>query len=448
MIAMIRSKIARDPGHSDSWRMLGKLEAKEGNAFAANQSFTKALELDPENVAAHFDLGTLLLAGGQKTQAQGHFAKCARLAPQSVYAQQLYDKRLIARPENNGNPSNQYPGSANVAYAGGGQDSSSSDPTIDPVGYEIQTFDGRDDFDQRFDQLKSDADPKLKRLRIAIESGLLYNSNVSLTPISRGLAPSNDESFQAILNPELEWIALQRNSWRTGVLGRAYMTLNESQQSEFNLLGAQGGGFAERDFSVGDSEWIGRMDYVYGIDHLDSDRLGDRHSVTASMIMIAPDLDVTYLYLTTALSDFDDDGTAPELSSLDGTSLTTGITRFFQTGNSWMPNYSLGIDGHWADTDGADVRFRSLNGHGEMTFQLHEKLKFISGGGLGYRDFYDFTGAVNRDEVTWRINAKLRWQLTDRTAISLVADYDRFASDNEDFDSERTKGGVIVSINY
>ncbi|NND96589.1 MAG: outer membrane beta-barrel protein, partial [Pirellulaceae bacterium] len=82
-----------------------------------------------------------------------------------------------------------------------------------------------------------------------------------------------------------------------------------------------------------------------------------------------------------------------------------------------------------------------------VTFQLSQNVSLIPTFGVGQRDYYDFTGPVDRDELTWRLLGKLRWKVDAMTSISVVAGHDRFASDNEDFDAERTQGGVIVTVN-
>ncbi len=451
MLALLYARVERDPHHSDSWRLIGKLQAQQGDTAMAVDALTRALDLDNENAATHFDLGQLLLASGDAANADVHFRQCVAIAPHSDYAKQLYQQRLVLQPPglSDGLEPVAAAVSNDVAYALAqtelGIDEGSQ---LDTVGYEIQTFDGADDLDRRLNELRSDADPAGRRLRVFLEMGALYNSNVSLTPISRDLVASDAESYQGFLSPELEWIALQRGAWRAGPLGRGYFTVNEASQRAFDLASFQPGAFLERDLQVGSSDWIARLDHVYSLDLLDGSRLGDRHSVTASMIMIRPDLDVIYTYFSTRFSQFDDDGLDASVSSLDGTSFTGGISRFFQTENAWLPTYSLGIDLESADTEGSDYRYRAINGHGDVTCQLSERWSLVTTVGVGHRDYYDFTGPVNRNELTWRVHGKLRWQWSERLSFAAVVGHDRFASDNEDFDAERTQGGIITTLTY
>ncbi|WP_153559004.1 tetratricopeptide repeat protein [Roseimaritima sediminicola] len=448
MLSMLYERVQRDPTHADSWRLIGKLQARGGNPTAATDALMRALEIDSHSAATHFDLGQLLWDAGDTASAQTHFQRCVAIAPHSDYARRLREAGR-APPLENGAAATPVAVSSDVAYALAERSAGATeDEPLKPVGYEIQTFDGADDLDRRLDLLRSDADPTLKRLRVFLETGMLYNSNVSLTPISRELADADAESFQGFLNPELEYVAFRREVWRGGGLLRGYFSVNESSQSEFDLASFQPGAFLERDFQVGSSEWIGRLEHVYSLDLLGGDRFGDRHSVTASMIMIRPDLDVIYTYFTAAFSQFDQDGIDPQVNSLDGQSYTGGISRFFQTGNDWLPTYSLGMDLEAADTEGSDYRYWAASAHGDVTCQLAERWSLITTVGVGHRDYYDFTGPVSRDELTWRVHTKLRWQVSDAWSWALVAGHDRFASDNEDFDAERTEGGILATLNY
>lgn len=78
------------------------------------------------------------------------------------------------------------------------------------------------------------------------------------------------------------------------------------------------GWFFEHDRKVGDSDWIGRFDYVYVTDLLDENRIVDRHSGTFSVIIIRPDSDVIYSYVTASYTDFVDDGVIVTETSRDG----------------------------------------------------------------------------------------------------------------------------------
>ncbi len=460
VLRLLQSRVEHGPHHSDSWRMLGKAFADRGDSVAAIETLGRALELDPTNAAAHFNLGQVLLSQTNTEAAKRHFEACISIAPESAYAGEIFALQLLPPASHESTsvtpggdaytqlPDDQDPFSFATLRRSIEESGSTAAINIQTAGYEIQSFDGADDLDRRFDQLEADSDPVAKRLRLFCELGILYNSNISLTPISRELLNVDAKSFQAIFNPEIEWIALRNERWRSGPLLRSYSTLNESNQKEFNLFSVQPGWFIERDRKVGDSEWIGRVDYVYATDLLDGNRIGDRHSSTASLIMIRPDLDVIYAYITASYTDFVDDGAIASETSLDGPSITAGVSRFFQTKLSWLPTYTLGIDLESADTRGTDFRYRAITAHGGTTFQLSERWRLIPTAGLGYRDYYAFTGDPSRDELTSRIHVRLQYQMNATTSVSLVSGYDRFASDNELFDAKRTQAGIVMTINY
>lgn len=447
LLIYLTARARKNPQHSDTWRLLGNRQTALRNPLAALDALERALELDPHNAAAHHDLGRVLQSIGDNVGADHHFRQCVICAPRSDYASSLREAGLVQLPEplNSDRATNQ---ASNVANLGTNDRATERNDSLEAatIGYRIQTFDGADDSERRLDQLRSDATPPLKRLRLFVESGLLYNSNVSLTPISRELANVKAESLQALFNPELEWIALHRDTIRAGTIGRSFLTVNESDKSSLNLSSVQPGLFVERDFLWKDCELIARIEYLYALDLLGSSRLGDRHSATASLITISPDLKVTYAYVTASNSQFRDDGFNPGSDSLDGPSVTGGLTRFYRTPISWLPTYNLGLDLETASTEGSDFRYRAVTGHGETTVAFRSNWQWLTSWGVGYRDYYSFSGPVNRDQLTWRLQAKLRWQYNDPIAFALFAGHDRFASDNVEFDAERTQGGLLMTL--
>lgn len=430
MLAYLQSRVAADPGHAESWRLIGKLELKRGNATAAMAALNHALELAPSDAAVHFDLGELLETSGDQAAADEQFRLVGLLAPQSQYTKTLIASGKIAAPPNE---------DANFLQ---------SDGMIEQVRFEIQTFDGSDDLEERFHELEAEAAIIPKSLRASVELGGLYNSNVTLTPISRELINSDASSFQAFASPDLEWIAKRGEAWRVGTVARGYFTINDSEFSSFNLASFQPGAFYERDFTYGENEWIAKVEYLYSFDMLGGTRFGDRHGLTASLIVIRPDLDVIYGYMNTSFSQFDDDGDDPSVTSLDGPATTIGISRFFQTGMERLPTYSLGVDASTANTEGADFRYNAINAFTDTAITINEFWSFVPSAGVGFRDYGDFTGLVNRDEVTWRVSGKLVWSPYDQLSLAGLLGHDRFASENDEFDAERTQVGIITTLHY
>ena len=170
------------------------------------------------------------------------------------------------------------------------------------------------------------------RLRAFVEAGLLYNSNVSLTPISRQLNNTDASSFQGFLNPELQYTLIDREAIRTGPLTRGYFAVNEQSQRDFDLAAFQGGWFAECDHRFGVKDWISRLDYLYSLDLQGGSRFAERHSLNLSATSISIDGDILYLFGALSLSDFADDGIDPSYDSLDGPGFNGGVTRYVAIG--------------------------------------------------------------------------------------------------------------------
>lgn len=462
MLEMLHQKVASNPSHSDSWRTLGRMQKALGDVDSSVESTRKALELDPFNAAAHFDLGQLLNDLSRPEAARSHLTEVLKIAPSSSYADQVRTMGIeapapalaqLAAPRANtpaaGSSAMDWMTSdpANVAQASQLPNPPNFDdvPT-QTVGYEIQTFDGSDDLENRLRQLESQAESPTSPFRIFLETGLLYNTNVTLTPISRDLAQDEQASFQWFASPDMDWKLIRRENTRAGLMFRGYFTANESQFQEFNLASFQPGAFAERDFLFGENEVIGRMEYVFSNDFFDGNQVGDRHAGTASFTVIRPDLNAWYGYTTIAQSNFEDDGATPTQTSLDGTTLTFGASHFKRTNWEALPMVALGTDLEYANTKGDDYRYLSINLHGSTDWQISDRWMFTPTWGMGYRNYPDFTDPIGRDEIFWRVHGKLSYQLTEQLSLSAVAGHDRFASDNENFDTERSEVGFLIGF--
>ncbi len=445
MLAMLQDKVAVNPNHSDGWRSLGRLQDTLGMTDDAGQSFLKAVSLDEHNAAAHFDRGQYL-STQDPVAANHHFQRVFEIAPKSHYADQLRSQGIRAVSEPNDRNNRPEPITTDSS-----DDVDGSSMRL--ASYEIQTFDGSDDVETRKLELEKQAEDQLAKavgqptspIRWYLETGLLYNDNITLTPVSRELAQSDSASFQGFASPDVDWKIVNRDAMRLGPLFRGYFTLNESAFSQFNLASFQPGVFVEHDRPVGQSDTIFRLETVYSRDLFDGSTVGDRLAGTLSATTILPSLDAYYLYLTLADSDFRDDGSLPTQTSLDGTTYTTGISRFSRTRWKRLPTYAIGVDLERADTVGDDYRYWSFNTHASMTYHWTNRWSLIPTLGLGYRSYADFTGPVSRDEFFWRLHGRLQYACSERLKIALVAGHDRFATDNDDYDTERTEGGLVMT---
>jgi tetratricopeptide (TPR) repeat protein len=65
-----------------SWLVEGRQQTAKGNSTAAEQAFRKAIELAPDSIDAHFDLGTLLFKQGNYGAAAESFRRVTQLEPE------------------------------------------------------------------------------------------------------------------------------------------------------------------------------------------------------------------------------------------------------------------------------------------------------------------------------------------------------------------------------
>ena len=78
---LYREVLAIDSSHADSWHLLGLVEMGAGQAGLAIGHIVKAIELQPEVSAYHYNLGSALLASGKLTEAEACLREAMRLEP-------------------------------------------------------------------------------------------------------------------------------------------------------------------------------------------------------------------------------------------------------------------------------------------------------------------------------------------------------------------------------
>lgn len=459
ILAMLQQRVTQDPLHADSWRLIGRFHHRAGDIVAASDALQKAVEIDPENAATHFDYGHVLRDLEDVERANHHFRRVYELAPESGYAAQLAERGISAQglgipaavsepvitQEGALEPS---PGDEPGMFAKWLRFPGTGTEGVAQASYEVKTFDSSDEVEKRlgYPQLQQDPIPPPRRLRTYVEFGALYNSNVTLAPISRQLSDADARSAQGFLNPEFELIGWERDGNRVGGLARGNFSVNEGNLSDFNLASFQPGAFLERDQLFGWADLTGRIDYVYSLDLFGGERLGDRHALTTSATSLRPSGDVVHTFWTISFSQFDDDGATPALESLDGTAHTLGVSRFFMWDSAWAPTSSLGLSVESANTEGSEFRYDGVSLNGDVTLALTERLSFIPEASVGYRSYGDFSGPVNRDELIWRTGGRLRWAWTEDLSVSAVASYDRFASDHAQYDADRAQAGIVWTL--
>lgn len=444
-------QLEADPEQSETWRVLGRVRAEQGKTDSARACVQRALELDPQNIAAHFDLGVLAERHGDEALATHHFREVLRLGDTTAYAPQVWARGIRLEPvvDTEGQAREMRTGEMRTAELRLNPDQAEpGGAEVQQASLEVRTFDGADDLEQAVERLQVDAQSAERRWRSFVEAGLVYNSNVTLTPINQELRNSSAGGFQAIFNPELEWIALHGKDWRAGPLFRGFFNVNESSLSEFDLGSFQPGVFAEYDLAGSAAAWVARAEYVAASDYFDGSRIGVRQTVQASATGIREDQRVDYLYCAVSTADFDDDGVNPRQTSLDGWTWTGGYSHFWQTGWDWAPQATLGVDLEHTDTRGSDFQYMGATLHGSLTASLGERLDWTQSGGIGVRDYYQFSGPGSRDEMIYRLGSRLQWRWTPSWMTVASVRYDRFASESPDFDAERFEAGCSVVFMY
>lgn len=409
LIAALRQRIQADPRQASDWRLLGRALSQVGDPEAL-AAFRQAVQLDPDNAAAQFDLGQYLLRIQQRDEAIVHLQRCLDLAPQSQYAQ---DSRasLIALGE--------------VPAAGPVEQVSFETEWLTPPPV-AEVIEAR----------------TLPRFRYRLEAGALYNSNVELAPISRQLTPGEEGSAQAFLAPELDYLFWDAGDWNAGVLFDGYFNFNESHRSQFNLEHYQPGVYIETLRDGGDIQWVTRLDYNFAYDAFDGSELGTRHAIVGSLSAVT--LERTWItYASFDATDFADDGSNPTETSLDGQTYSVGALLVQPRDGAWFSTLRVGGDVQWADLEGSLFRYRSVMLFSEAEADL-AWATLILRGAWGYRDYPDFGLSPSRNESIWQGRAELRRYLTRTLYLAGLFQYDRFASENANYDADRYLKGLYV----
>lgn len=422
----MEARVAANPDDPRAWRMLGRIYEKSGAGPQAVEAFERSVELDPQNAASRFDLGKALLAAGKIKPAAGHLREAVQAAPESNYAAEA-QLLLDALP----------------ADAAGS--------AVVQAGFEINRFDGRD-IEEESTSLPSfeetDGAGLPRPLSLRLETGLLYNTNVALSPTSRSLAPGTRESFQFYIQPDLEFRFFERDAWSAGVLFLGRFTQNEGNFRDFNLQSVQPGLFVERIAAFDPTVLAARLQYDFTQDAFDGDRFAERHALTGSVSSFWNNGDSTVAYISAANTDFIDDGLFPAFTSNDGTTWTSGVGHTWSPAFSRLKSFGVGVDLEHADLRGDDVRYNGVGLYADAEIPLMPSLSLLLNGGWGYRDYPGFTGAPERNEHIWQAGAKLRKRFNESLSLDLVVDWNRFASENDLFDADRLVTGAVLTWQY
>ncbi len=156
MESKILARVAANPTNAANWRLLGRVLLQQANLTGAEQAFHQAVALDPASPAAQFDLGRILVDAGHPQEAVNHLQMAVELAPDSDHAADALALLQQLRHD---------PGYATL------------------ISFNASWLEAPRAEDYSLPEIEA-ATPAT-RLGLSLETGLMFNSNVELAPISR-----------------------------------------------------------------------------------------------------------------------------------------------------------------------------------------------------------------------------------------------------------------------
>lgn len=416
----LESRVAENPGDTSSWRMLGRVCAQRGDTARASEALDKALQLDPLNVAAHFDYGELLLNSQRTQEAANYFHKVETLAPDSDYARDARARLAYLPPP--------------------------TEPEAALASYEINRFDGTDRVEPLSAlNLPSSLSPPLSA---RIEGGGLYNTNAALTPTSRSFFSGQAAGFQGFVNPDLEYRIVNGADWRAGPRFTGYFNLNEASFRNLNLQSYQPAVFVERSIPLAGTVLVPRLQYVFTHDEFQGVTFANRHALAASVASYLDDGDLSLAYLSGDYTNFADDGGDPAHSSRDGYTVVAGASHTRLLALQRLRSVTYGCDLQYTDTVGSNFTFAGVSLYGEVEVPLASSWSLFFDGSWGYRDYFRSDLVPTRNENVWRGGARLRKTINQNWSVVGVFTYNRFDSANTFFQTDRTLAGVVTVFEY
>lgn len=446
MIERIEARVADNPEDASAWRLLGKLRRKQGDLTGARDALESSVRLDESSAAAHFDLAELHESLGEADTAVACYQNVMDIAPDSVYGERSEAALDRLAPE-----VQQALATLTDGEDGIGSVFDQDSETVQQAGYEISRFDSSEIIPDEDEVLPTEE--IRNRLRFRLESGVVYNSNVTLTPINRELFPGSQDTAQFFLAPELEYRALDQGDWGGGPTFLGHFTFNEDSFSHLNLQSYQPGAFLERVFSGAPTILVSRLQYGFTHDEFDGSTIGNRHTIMASNAAVwnvdesvgpGDARDLTFSYFSVDHTDILDDGATPATTSRDGWTYRLGAAHTFAINQRFLRSIRIGADLEHADLSGDNFAYDGISTYADAELPLTDTLTLKAEGGWGYRDYSDFSGSPSRNENIWRAGTRLTKQLNDHWSVAGVFNYDRFDSKNELFNSDRFLTGLVV----
>lgn len=415
---LLEGRVRDHPEDSAGWRMLGQYRFQQGDYAGASQALERAVALEPDRAAAHFDLGRALLALGLTQEAAVHLRQVMSFAPDSSYAAEAraLAKDLPPSPEDAG---------------------------VIPASFEVNRFER-----PTAGVAPAPPPPPPRLLNFRLDSGAIYNSNVQLAPISRELFPQNRAGFQGFLAPHLEYGVPLGDSWRAGPLWHGYFNVNQGSLSPFNLQHYQPGVFVERLLAGETVTLASRLQYDFSYDAFGGDPFGTRHALTPSLAFRWNGNQESVLFWTVDYTRFTDEGTFPPNTSRNGWTNTVGFSHVLRPEVEWVRLLRAGVEGQLADLSGSDFSYRGIYFFGEVQFPFFMESLLGLQLGAGYRDFFESTMSPSRNESIWRAGVELRKNFNEHWSAATIFSYDRFDSRNPIFNADRSIAGLLVTFQY
>jgi hypothetical protein len=129
-----------------------------------------------------------------------------------------------------------------------------------------------------------------------------------------------------------------------------------------------------------------------------------------------------------------------------GSSQTIGLSHTKLFDWSWLSLVRVGGEFQSAPLEGSSYAFRGTMFYIDAEVPCPWGCLLVLQGAHGYRTYPDFEFTPERDENIWRAGVELRKPLSQCWSISGTFLYDRFASDNEQFDASRYTTGLFAVL--
>jgi hypothetical protein len=246
--------------------------------------------------------------------------------------------------------------------------------------------------------------------------------------------------------PEARYLLVDRAQWQLGTMLSTYFNVNESHLKALNLQHYEPGLYYDWSTLWGATELATRVSYQYALDQFGGSTLGDRHLLTTSLVAFHEQPVRSMVYWSLGQTDFRDDGAVPAVDSADGLTQTIGCSRVWDRSESWIEQFSLGVDLQWADLEGVDNAYRGVFLYSEAKRPFWWDSELTSSAGWGYRDFPDFTAAPSRNENLITAGVRCEKVLRAGRALTAFFHYDRFDTPHPDFAASRYTTGLSLSL--